>query len=179
MAFFPEGQGRVKLLMLYIIKRFRTPISREQLYTAMAEVDDATFFEASEILAELEKEMYLIAVPARDQHLLYLTERGEELLSTFEMELPRSVRDEMAGYADEHREGIRRSNNIFCDALPRPDGSWQVELALLENGSTLFEIDLHMPDARTANRARENWLRGADSIYLEILTRLSSENGAE
>lgn len=176
MAFFPEGQGRVKLLMLYIIKRFRTPISREQLYTAMATVDDATFFEAGELIAELEREMYLVAVPARDQHLLYLTERGEELVETFEMELPRSVRDEMIGYADEHRAEVRRSNNIFCDALPRPDGSWFVQLALLENGATLFEMDMLMPDAASANRVRENWLKDADGIYIETLTRLNRES---
>ena len=175
MAFFPEGQGRVKLLMLYIIKKFRTPISREQLYTAMATVDDATFFEVGELMAQLEEEMYVIAVPARDQHLLYLTERGEELVETFEMELPRSVRDEMIGYANEHRDEIRRANNVFCDALPKADGSWEVQLALLENGATLFEIDLRVPDAKTANRARENWLKDADGIYLGILTRLMEE----
>ena len=175
MAFFPEGQGRVKLLMLYIIKRFRTPISREQLFTAMSEVDDTSFFDVSELVAELENEMYVIAVPARDQHLLFLTERGEELVETFEMELPRSARDEMIGYADEHREEVRRANNVFCDALPKPDGSWEVQLALLENGTTLFEIDLRVPDAKTANRARENWLKDADGIYLGILTRLMEE----
>ncbi len=173
MAFFPEGQGRVKLLMLYIIKRFRTPISREQLFTAMSEVDDTSFFDVSELVAELENEMYVIAVPARDQHLLFLTERGEELVETFEMELPRSARDEMIGYADEHREEVRRANNVFCDALPKADGSWEVQLALLENGTTLFEIDLRVPDSKAANRARENWLKDADGIYLETLTRLN------
>jgi hypothetical protein len=173
MAFFPEGQGRVKLLMLYIIKRFRTPVSREQLYTALAAVDGATYFEACQLIAELENEMYLIAVPARDQHLLYLTDRGEELVETFEMELPRSVRDEMIGYADEHRDEVRLANNVFCDALPKPDGSWEVKLALLEREGAVFEMELRVPDAKTANLVRENWVGGADSIYIDVLNRLT------
>lgn len=176
MAFFPEGQGRVKLLMLYIIKKFRTPVSREQVFTAMAEADDTGFFEMSELMAQLEQEQYVVAVPARDQHLLYLTQKGEELVLAFERELPRSVRDEMIGYTDEHRDEVRLANNVFCDALPKPDGSWEVQLALLENGATLFEIDLHVPDAKTANRARENWLKNADGIYLETYLKL---NGSE
>lgn len=176
MAFFPEGQGRVKLLMLYIIKKFRTPVSREQVYTAMVRVDDTGFFEMSELLAQLEAEMYVLAVPARDQHLLYLTERGEELVETFEREIPRSVRDEVEGYADENRESVKRSNCIFCDALPRPDGSWMVDLALLENGAAVFELKLRVPDSRTANRVRENWLKNADGIYLESYLKL---NGSE
>lgn len=176
MAFFPEGQGRVKLLMLYIIKRFRTPVSREQVYTAMAEVDGTGFFEMSELMAQLEQELFIVAVPSRDQHLLYLTQKGEELVEAFERELPRSVRDEMVGYTDEHREEIRRANNVFCDALPRPDGSWMVDLALLENGAAVFELKLRVPDSRTANRVRESWLRNADGIYIETFTRLDRPN---
>lgn len=177
MAFFPEGQGRVKLLMLYIIKRFRTPVSREQVFTAMAEADDTGFFEMSELMAQLEQEQYVVAVPARDQHLLYLTQKGEELVLAFERELPRSVRDEMIGYTDEHREEIRRANCVYCDALPKPDGSWVVKLALLEREGTVFEMDLRVPDAKTANRARENWVGSADSIYIDILTRLTEGGG--
>lgn len=175
MAFFPEGQGRVKLLMLYTIKKFRTPVSREQLYTAMANVDDTDFFSMSELMAELEQEMYVIAVPARDQHLLYLTDRGEELVETFERELPRSVRDEIIGYTDEHRDEVRKSNCIAADALPRPDGSWMLDLAILENENTVFEMKLHLPDAKSANAARENWLRDADGIYIDMLTKLTGE----
>ena len=179
MAFFPEGQGRVKLLMLYIIKKFRTPISREQLFTAMVNVDDTGFFEMSELCGELEQEMYVIAVPARDQHLLYLTERGEELVKTFERELPRSVRDEMTGYADEHREEVRRSNCVYSDALPQADGSWKLSLAILENENVLFEINLHMPDSHSTYIAQRNWYREADSIYIDLLTRLSKNNTCE
>ncbi len=179
MAFFPEGQGRVKLLMLYIIKKFRTPVSREQLYTAMVNADGTGFFEMSELMAQLEQEMYVIAVPSRDQQLLYLTERGEELIAEFEREIPRSQRDEIDGYAEEHRAEVIRENCVYCDSLPRPDGSWLVKLALLERDGVLFGIDLRVPDSRTANLARENWLKDADGIYLQTLMKLTSENKEE
>lgn len=175
MAFFPEGQGRVKLLMLYIIKKFRTPVSREQLYTAMVNADGTGFFEMSELMAQLEQEMYVIAVPSRDQQLLYLTERGEELIAEFELEIPRSQRDEIDGYAEEHRAEVIRENCVYCDSLPRPDGSWLVKLALLERDGVLFGIDLRVPDSRTANLAREKWLREADAIYLDMFTRLTEK----
>ncbi|MBR4659055.1 MAG: DUF4364 family protein [Clostridia bacterium] len=175
MAFFPEKQGRVKLLMLYIIKKYRTPISREQLYTALVNVSDISFFEMSELCAELEQEMYVVAVPARDQHLLYLTERGGELLDTFERELPRSERDEAAGYADDTRDRVRRDNCIVSDALPQGDGSWKLNLAILENENTLFEINLHMPDSHSAFIAQRQWYKEADDIYIGLLKRLSEE----
>ncbi|MBQ3849589.1 MAG: DUF4364 family protein [Clostridia bacterium] len=173
MAFFPEGQGRLKLLILYTIKKFRTPISREQLCTAIATVDDADFFDVSQLVAELEQEMYIIAVPARDQHLLYLTPKGEEMVTTFECEIPKSARDEVAGYADDNRERIKRSNCVFCDSLPKPDGSWILTLALLEREGTMFEMKIHMPDAKLTNTAMDVWLNDAENVYTQILKRLT------
>ena len=176
MAFFSGGQGMVKLLMLYIIDRFRTPITREQLYTAMVNVDDTGFFEMSELLAELERDRYLLTAPVRQQQLLFLTEKGAELVKAFEREIAKSSRDEMTGYADENRERIRRENCIVTDALPRGDGSWNLSLAILDNSSAAFEINLLMPDSHSTYTAQQRWLREADKIYLEMLERLCGDN---
>ena len=173
MAFFTGGQGKVKLLMLYIIERFRTPITKEQLYTAMVTVDKTGFFEMSELLSELEQEQYVLSVPVRQQQLLYITEKGSRLLAAFEREIARSVRDEVTGYADEHREEAKRSNCVVFDAVPQPDGSYRLELSILEKDRVLFEIDLDAPDPASANRVRENWLKDADGVYIDTLKRLN------
>ena len=175
MAFFTGGQGKVKLLMLYIIERFRTPITKEQLYTAMVTVDGTGFFEMSELLAQLEQEKYVLSVPVRQQQLLYITEKGARLTAAFEREIARSVRDEVMGYADEHREAIRLENCVVTDALPRGDGSWSLNLAILENKSAAFEINMLMPDSHSTFVAQQRWLAGADEIYLDLLKRLTQE----
>jgi hypothetical protein len=172
MAFFSGGDGRVKLLLLYMIKRFRTPVTREQLYTAMVNADSTGFFEMSEMLASLEEEKYVLTVPVRQRQLIFLTEKGAELADTFEREIARSVRDEAAGYIDEHREEVRRENCIVTDALPNADGSWRLTMSILEGGGAAFEISLHMPDAASTFRAQQRWLAEADRIYLETLERL-------
>lgn len=165
----------VKLLMLYIIKKFRTPITREQLYTAMVNADDTGFFEMSELLAELEGSMYILTVPVRQQQLLFLTEKGARLVDTFEREIARSSRDEIDGYAEEHREAIRRENCVVTDALPRGDGSWNLDLAILDGNSVAFGINLLMPDSHSTYVAQQRWLADADKIYLELLNRLTGE----
>ncbi|MCR5808252.1 MAG: DUF4364 family protein [Clostridiales bacterium] len=175
MAFFTEGNGRAKLLILYILEKFRTPVTREQLYTAMAAVDSTGFFEMSEMTAELEQEQYLLAVPVRQQQLLFITEKGSELCAAFEREIARSVRDEVIGYADEHRDEVRRSNCIVADARPLADGTWMLTLSMLEKDSVLFEIDLRLPDAHMARLAQRHWMSEADSIYLDLLSRLTAE----
>ncbi|MBO4847627.1 MAG: DUF4364 family protein [Clostridia bacterium] len=175
MAFFSEGQGRVKLLMLYIMHSFRTPVTREQLYTAMVRVDDTGFFEMSELLAELIGEQYALAVPARGRQLLFLTEKGARLCEEFEREIARSVRDEVIGYANDERENVRRSNCVVSDAVPQPDGSWVLTLSILEKDSVLFEITLHLPDSGSTYRAQQVWAADADGIYIDMLSRLTKK----
>lgn len=175
MAFFTEGNGRTKLLILYILDKLRTPVTREQLYTAMASVDDTGYFEMCELVADLERDQYVLAVPARQQQLLFITEKGATLSSAFEREIARSVRDEVKGYADDHRDEIKRSNCIVSDARPLGDGSWMLTLSMLEKDGVLFEIDLRLPDAHSTYLAQRHWMSEADEIYLDLLTRLTAE----
>lgn len=173
MAFFSEGQNGVKLLLLYTIGCFRTPVTREQIFTVFSAADGTDYFTVCELLAELEDEQYMLSVPVKNQQLVYLTEKGVKLVETFEHELKRSVRDEIKGLADESRDEIRRRNCVTADAARKPDGSWVLDLSLIEKDSVIFGMDLRLPDAASAAKAERRWLGNADAIYLEVLRRLT------
>lgn len=173
MAFFSEGQNRVKLLILYIIKCFRTPVTREQIFTVFSAADGTDYFTVCELAAELEKEQYMLSVPVKNQQLLYLTEKGVSLTDTFEHEIARSVRDEVKGLADESRDEVRRRNCVTADAAQKPDGSWVMDFSLIEKDSVVFEMTLRFPDAASAAKAERKWLGNADGIYLDVLRELT------
>ena len=128
-----------------------------------------------ELCAQLEQDQYMVSVPVRQQQMLFLTEKGARLCEAFEREIARSVRDEVVGYTNEHRDEVRRENCIVTDALPQPDGSWKLSLSILGRDSVQFEIDLHMPDSASTYRAQQRWLADADSIYIDLLKRLTED----
>lgn len=175
MAFFSDGDNRVKLYILYIIKSFRTAVTREQVFTVLTEVDGTDYFTMCGLAAELEREQYLLSVPSKLSQLVYLTEKGITLSETFDREIPKSVRDEITGLADEKRAQVRRQNSVSADAEPRPDGSWDLSLALIEKEGVVFEMKLRMPDAPSAANAERNWLNGADGIYMNVLESLNGK----
>ncbi|MBO4384409.1 MAG: DUF4364 family protein [Clostridia bacterium] len=175
MAFFSDGDNRVKLYILYIVKCFRTAVTREQVFTVLSEVDGTDYFKVCGLAAELEREQYLLSVPSKLSQLVYLTEKGIKLSETFDKEIPKSVRDEIVGLTDERRAEVRRQNSVSADAEPKPDGSWELELALIEKGGVTFEMKLRMPDAASAAAAERKWLNEADGIYLGILERLNEK----
>lgn len=176
MAFFSEGQNRVKLLMIYIVGCFHTPVTREQLFTVFSAVDRTDYFTVCQLAAELEDEQYMLSVPVKNQQLLFLTEKGMRLIETFEHEIARSVRDEVRGLADETREEVRRRNCVTADVRPGPDGSWMMDFSLIEKDSVIFEMRMRFPDAASAQRAERKWLGKADEIYLDIYRSLAEEN---
>ena len=173
MAFFSDGQNRVKLYLLYIIKVFRVPVSREQVFTAFSAADGTDFFTVCSLLDELEQEQFIVSVPVREQQLLYPTEKGIRLVDTFAHEIARSTRDELNGYIEEKREAVRNENCITADTRPQPDGSWRLFLTIIEKDSAVFGLELRLPDAATTERARRAWLKNADEIYLDTLKRLT------
>lgn len=175
MAFFSPGGNRVKLYILYIIKCFRTAVTREQVFTVLTEVDGTDYFTVCELAAELEREQYLLTVPSKLSQLMYLTEKGMKLSETFDREIPKSVRDEISGLADERRAEVRRENSVSADAEPRPDGSWDLSLALIEREGVVFEMKLRMPDAASAANAERKWLNEADGIYINVLESLNAK----
>ena len=175
MAFFSGGEDRVKLIILYILKAFRTPITWEQLYTALAYQDGPGFFEAGRLYNELAAEGFIVSVPAKGQQLLSLTEKGETACSLFANEIAKSVRDSAEAYAEANREAFKRANCVVSDAKPLPGGAWQLTLALLDNGGSLFEMNMRMPDAAYARRASRYWTEHSEELYMYLLKEMTGE----
>ena len=175
MAFFSGGTNRDKLIMLYVLKTFRTPITWEQLYTVLAGLDCPGYFETGELYSELTAEGYIVAVPAKGQQLISLTEKGASTCELFQNEIAKSVRDAVNAFAEEKRDEYKRRNCVFSDATPRPSGAWDLTLALLDNEGELFEMRMRMPDSSYAYRAQRFWAQHADALYMELMTRLTEQ----
>ncbi len=175
MAFFSGGNDRIKLMTLYVLRAFRTPVAWEQLYTALSENGEPRFFELGEIYTELAAEGYLVSVPAGGRQLVQLTEKGRSTCELFMNELAKSQRDAIDAYAEEHREAFRRSNSVVARLDPLPSGGYEAVLSLLDATGALAEVKLRLPTSEYASRARQNWLDNAESLYRELMLTLTRE----
>ena len=175
MAFFSSGDNRIKLMTLYILKSFRTPITWEQLYTCMAFHDGPEYFAMGELYTELSAEGYIVAVPAKGQQLISLTQKGAVTCDLFSSELAKSTRESIIEYADEKRQDFKKANSLVSDATPLPSGAWDLSLSLLDTEGTLFELRMRMPSADYAYRAQQYWAENSDSLYLELMKKLTAQ----
>ncbi len=173
MAFFSGGDDRTKLIILYIIREFRTSITREQLYETIVHIDGPGFFDIGEQYSRLEEEGFIASVPVRGKQMLFLTAKGDGACALFSKEIPKSIREAISAFAAEHRAGYRRDNYIVAEAVPLPNGGCMATLAILERGEPIFEMRLRMPDYASTYDVMHGWATEAESLYAELLKRLA------
>lgn len=173
MAFFSGGDDRTKLIIMYVIRAFRTSVTQEQLYTALCYTNGPGFFEMGAQYAALEEEGFIASVPVRNMQMLFLTAKGVKACDMFDKELPKSLRDAITAFADEKRDEYRRSNYIVADAQPLPGGGCMAVLAILERGEPIFEMRIRMPDYSAAYDIMRRWAMTADDTYSVVLERLA------
>ncbi|NRW97038.1 putative transcriptional regulator [Clostridium beijerinckii] len=72
-----------KLLMLYVLKSIKNPISNTQLTEIILENNFINYFTFQQYLSELEESKFVEYHDVNDKKLLILTEKGDNVLSLF------------------------------------------------------------------------------------------------
>ena len=72
-----------KLLLLYILKTLKQPISNTQLTEIVLENSFINYFTLQQYIAELDESKFIEYTEVMDKKLLKLTDKGENVLSFF------------------------------------------------------------------------------------------------
>ena len=73
-----------KLLLLFVLKLLKEPISNSQLTEIILENNLINYFTFQQYISELENSKFIKYKQKNDKQLIYLTEQGENVLSFFE-----------------------------------------------------------------------------------------------
>lgn len=175
MPYYADGAEKNKLMALYILRACHFPLNHEQLATALIENGAGNYFEISNDVLELEESGYIVKFPVVEVQLIFITEKGRELVKMFESTLLKTRREALDQYVLDHHDEYRESNISRVVLNPRSDGSVEVKLALIENNRPMCEIDIVLPNSRLANAAQRNWEENGSEIYMELLSKLITE----
>lgn len=176
MTFFSNGEDKYRLVALYILRRFNTPISHEQLVTVMVENGMENFFDVSSGILDLEENGYIASVPTITMQMVILTKKGEETIALFDKTLPKSLREALDEYVDSHIGEYKMANTSRVVVEPVPDGGVKAVFAIIEGGESIFEIRIMLPDIKVAQTAEKNWDRVNEELYVHVLQQLIKNN---
>ena len=158
-----------KLLMLYILKSIKDPISNAQFTEIILENNFMNYFIFQQYLSELEESKFVEYHENNNKKLLVITEKGDSVLSLFKDRLSPSKITIINEYVKEKWESIKRELTIQADYTIASNDSFIVDLKAVESESLLMELRLTVPSKEQATSICSKWKKNPSEIYNNII----------
>ena len=161
-----------KLLMLYVLKSIKNPISNTQLTEIILENNFMNYFTFQQYLAELEESKFVEYHEANDKSLLTLTENANNILSLFKDRLSPSKISIIDEYIKKNMDSIKKELTIHADYTLGNNDSFIVDLKAIEDQDLLMELKLSVPSKNQATSICNKWKENPSEIYTNIINLL-------
>ena len=158
----------IKLLVLYLMARVAAPIDFPTLTDLTMCDDGIDYFDFAESVAELVESGHLIL----EEQRYSITDKGRENGAVCESSLPYSVKRKCSANLARVNGILRRSAQVRSSVTPRPEGGFQVQLVLDDNGGNLFTLELFSGSREQAERLTAGFQARPERVYNEVLSAL-------
>ena len=93
-------------------------------------------------------------------------------LSHFYTRIPSSLRAEITDYIKENRMSFRRKQEYFRNYYKNADGSYTVQLKIMDPTQTMLEIKLNVSNRHVAKLVYNKWEEKAAQIFYSLHEQL-------
>lgn len=164
MPYFSHGETKNKLVVLYILERAGSLLTREQLYRTAILNSEMEYFAFEQAVTELEEDGMLAEVRRAFGECLGLTDAGREALTLFEKSVPADERRKLDAYLDEHRGAFARETEVSSRVEQGANGC-TLHLFISERDRVIFSVSLAVASEEQALDLRRRWEEGSEPIY--------------
>ena len=111
---------------------------------------------------------------ANDESRYNITVAGRECLSQFYTRIPASLRDEISQFAQENKMQYKRNQEYIAKSYKNEDGSYTVDLNILEPLTTdsFFSLKLKTDTRHNATVACKKWRELAANVYEYVFSKI-------
>ena len=165
-----------KLLVLYVIKSLKQPISNTQLTEIILENNFINYFTLQQYISELEYSNFVKYIEKNEKKLISITDKGEKVLSFFNDRIAPIKRDIIDNYISPTIENIKKELTIYSDYTIDNNDSYIVNLRAFEDESLLIDLKVSVPSKKQANALCSKWKDDPSTIYTKIIQSLFDDN---
>ncbi len=164
-----------KLLVLYVIKSLRQPISNSQLTQIILENNFINYFTLQQYISELESSDFVEYIEQNQKKLIKITSLGENVLSIFNDRITPLKRDIINNYISSTIDNIKKELTISSDYTIEKNNYYIVNLKALEDESLLMDLKISVPSKKQATSLCAKWKENPSDLYTKIITSLFSD----
>ncbi|AKN32636.1 hypothetical protein Ccar_18005 [Clostridium carboxidivorans P7] len=161
-----------KLLLLFIFKKIKFPVSNNQITQIILENNFINYFTLQQYLNELLSSNFLKYTDETGNHRLVITEKGIKVLSLFENRISEDKINAVEDYLNKEIKNIKKEVTITADYTLGKKGNFIVNLKAIENDSILIDIKLNVGSNKDAKDLCHKWKNNSSELYDKIIQLL-------
>ena len=154
-----------KLMILYMLKQVKFPLSNSQISEFFLDNEYTTYFTLQQALSEL-LESTLIRVE--------ITREGEDTLTFFGKKISEAIVEDMDRFLQENKIRLRNEVGVVADYYKNTSQDFTVHCEIREGKKSLFELNLSVPTQEQAEAMCSNWKEKSQEIYSFAMKTLLS-----
>ena len=170
-----QGETSVnKLIVLFVFDKMETALA-ERTILEMCTTNNTwlNYMDCVELLPRLLDDGFICRISSHDDEPLYtITSDGRESLNSFYINIPKSVREEIASYIKKNSGKLRNRQECKSDYYQNVDGTYTVYLKILAPVQPMLELKFVVPDKKSAQNIYKNWESKASELYSAIYDTL-------
>ena len=155
-----------KLILLFVFDAMEVPITNNTIVEICTSRNTWLSYMDCTLTINLLVDAGFIYRTSKEKNSYYnITADGRQCLSLFYMRIPSSLRTEITEYVRENRMQIRRKQDYYGNYYKNQDGTYTVQLKIVDPVQTTLEIKLNIANRATAKMVFEKWEKKASQIY--------------
>ena len=153
-----------KLIMLFVFDKMDFPIMEDTVFNLCTMSNSwISWMECKETVAQLLETGFIYQSVHENKVYYSITPDGRMCLSHFYTRIPSSLRAEITEYVKENRMSFRRKQEYFRNYYKNADGSYTVQLKIMDPAQTMLEIKLNVSNQ---TRLQQMGRKGRSSVLL-------------
>lgn len=161
-----------KLMILYLLKAVRYPLSHDQLSAFMLEKEYCNFFTLQQACSEL-LDAHLMREESFQNYTRFLiTREGEDTLTFFGDAISKEIREDMDEYLQGNMIKLRDESLTACGYRENGKGEYDVDLEIREGRDILLKLTLTVPSEQQAKLISDGWPKKNQKVYEDIMKEL-------
>lgn len=155
-----------KLILLYVFEAMDVPITSNIIIEMCTSRNTwLSYMDCTITISQLLESGFIFRSSREKDSYYSITADGRQCLSLFYMRIPASLRAEITDYVRENRMSLRRKQEYYRDYSKNDDGTYTVQLKIVDPVQTTLEIRLNVATRNTAKAVHDRWENKAAQIY--------------
>lgn len=164
-----------KILLLYILSKVKKPISHNELLDLVLSIVDMNYFYFQQFLLDLLEDNYIFTYKQEDVDIYEITEDGKNAIDLTIDIIPGILKLQVDSKFKENFDTIKDKFSISAEYTPLSEKEFSVRCKIVENNTTIFDLQAHAGSRNQAKQIVDNWNNNATEIYPKLLETLIGE----